>query len=115
MKMLYDAFYNHLLVIDFIVINDDSTMRAVLKYPSIGVRGQFLKSSKGKLDEETPDLFFLADPYHWVKIVSKHIFSIVNKSRAQGCGCTKSDALQFKKYWGYTIKKNREKIIEELS
>ena len=50
-----------------------------------------------------------------MKVVSKHIFTIVNKSRAQGCGCTKSDALQLKKYWGYTIKKNREKIMEELS
>ena len=55
LNMLYDALYNHFFVIDLIVINDDSTMRAVLNYPSIGVRGQFLKSSKGKLDEETPE------------------------------------------------------------
>ena len=37
LKMLDDAFYNHFFVIDFIVINNESTIQAVLKYPSIGV------------------------------------------------------------------------------
>ena len=50
-----------------------------------------------------------------MKVTAKHIFSIVNESRAQRCGCTKADALRIKKDWGYMIKKNREKIIEELS
>ena len=50
-----------------------------------------------------------------MKIVAKHIFSIVNESRAQQCGCTKAYALQIKKYLGYMIKKNRKKTIEELS
>ena len=66
MKMLKDAFYNHFLIIDVIVINDDSTMQAVLKHPSKGARVQVLKSSKGKLDEEIPDPSFLAEdlPLH---------------------------------------------------
>ena len=51
LKMLDDAFYNYLFVIDFIVINDDSTMRDVLKNPSEGAWGQVMKTSKGKLDE----------------------------------------------------------------
>ena len=42
---------------------------------------------------------------------SKQIFSIVRKSRAQRCGCTKADALQLKKDWGYMTKNNREKKI----
>ena len=74
-----------------------------------------MKSSKGKLDEEIPEPSFLADPFHCVKVVAKHIFSIANKSKAQRCGYTKADALQIKKDWGYMIKKNREKTIEELS
>ena len=73
-----------------------------------------MKSSKGKLDDEIPDPPFLADPSHRVKSVDKHIFSIVNKSRDQQCGCIKADALRLKKDWGYMIKKNRKKIIEEL-
>ena len=54
LKMVEDTLYNPFLIIDFIVINDDITMRAVLKYPSKGAQGQVLKSSKGKLDEEIP-------------------------------------------------------------
>ena len=90
-------------------------MRAVIKHPSIGVRGHFLKSPKVNLDEEIPEPSFLADPSDCVKAVAKHIFSIVNKSRAQRCGFIKADTLQLKKNWGYKIKNNREKTIEELS
>ena len=115
LNMVEDSFYNHLFIFDVIFGEDDSTMQSVLNNPSKGARGQVLKSSKGKLHEDIPEPSFLADPYHCVKVVSKHIFSIVKKSRAQGCGCTKSDALQLNKYWGYTIKKKREKIMEELS
>ena len=74
-KMVKDAFYN----IFFIV---DSTMLYFLKYPLIGIRVQFLKTSKVKLDAEIPEPLFLSDPSHRVKVVAKHIFSIVNKSRA---------------------------------
>ena len=105
--MVEDAFYNRFFINDAIVGNDNSTMRAALKHPSIGVRGQVLKTFKGKFDEKTPEPSFLADPSHRVKVVSKHIFSIVNESRAQRCGCTKADALLIKKDWGYTIKKYR--------
>ena len=50
-----------------------------------------------------------------MQVVAKHIISIVKESRDLLCGCTKADALRLKKYWGYMIKKNRGKTIEELS
>ena len=84
-------------------------MRAVLKHPSIGVRGQVLKTSKVKLDEEIIEPSFLAYPSHCVKVVAKQIFFIVNASRAQQCWCTKADALRLNKYWDYMIKKIRKK------
>ena len=62
LKMVENAFLNCFFVIDIIVRYDASTMRAVLKHPSKGARGQVLKSSKGKLDEEKPEPSFLADP-----------------------------------------------------
>ena len=99
LKMVEDSFYNRLFIIYFVVRNNDSTMQAVLKHISKGERGQVLNSSKGKIDEEIPDPSFLADPSHCMKVVAKHIFSIVNKIRAQRCGCTKADALRLKKYW----------------
>ena len=79
--MVEDAFYNHFFIFDVIVIDDDIKIRAVLNHPSIGVQGKVLKSSKGKLDEEIPEPSFLADPSHRVKVVSKHIFSVVKKVR----------------------------------
>ena len=56
--------------------------------------------------------YFFADPSHNVKFVAKHIFSIVNNGKAQICEFTKSDSLKLKKYWGYFIKKNRNKSLE---
>ena len=81
LKMVEDAFYNRFFIIDVIVSDDDSTMRAVLKHPYKGAQGQVLKSSKGKLHEDIPEPSFLADPSHRVKVVAKHIFSIVGESR----------------------------------
>ena len=82
LKMVEDALYNRYFIVDVIVSDDDSTMRAVLKHPSIGVRGQVLKTPKVKLDEEIPEPSFLADTSHRVKVFAKHIFFIVNKSRS---------------------------------
>ena len=115
LKMVEDTFYNRFFIIDVIVRNNDSTMRAVIKHPYKGARGQVLKSSKGKFDAEIPEPSFLTDPHHRVKVVTKHIFSIVNENRDLRFGCTKADALWIKKYWGYMIKKNEGKKIEELS
>ena len=93
LKIVEDAFYNCFFIIAVIVSDNGSTMQAVLKHQSKGARGQVLNSSKGKLDEEIPEPYFLADPSHRVKVVDKHIFSIVNESRDQRCGCTKADAI----------------------
>ena len=109
LKMVEDAYYNCFFIIDVIVSNDNSTVQAVLKHPSIGVRGQVIKTLKGKLDVKIPEPSFLADTSHRIKVVAKHIFYIVNDSKAQRCGCTIADALRLKKYWGYMIKKNWEK------
>ena len=83
LKMVEDAFYNRAFIVDVIVSDDDSTMQAALNHPLVGVWGQVLNTSNEKLDEEIPETSFLAYPSHRVKVVDKHIFSIVNESRAQ--------------------------------
>ena len=50
LKMVEDAFYNQFFIVDFIVSDNDRTIRAVLKHTLIGVQGQVLKTSKGKID-----------------------------------------------------------------
>ena len=89
LNMLEDAFYNHFFIIDVIISDNDNTMIAVLEHPYKGELGQVMKSSKGKLDEEILEPSFFADPSHHVKVLAKHIFSIVNESRYQQCICTK--------------------------
>ena len=56
----------------------------------------------------------LAYPSHCVKVVAKHIFSIVNDGKAHRCECTKAYAIRLKKDWGYMMKNNRGKNLEEL-
>ena len=110
--MVEYAFYNIAFIIGVIVSDGISTMQAVITHPLIGVWGQVLKTSKIKLDEEIPKPPFIAYPSHRLKVVAKQIFSIVNESRAQKCGCTKAYALRINKYWGYMIKKNKEKKLK---
>ena len=43
LKMVEDTFYNRFLIVEVIVSDDDSTMRDVIKHPSIGAQGQVLK------------------------------------------------------------------------
>ena len=83
--MVEDVFYNFFLIIDVIVSNDEITPRSVLEHPYKGAQGQVLRSSKVKLDEEISEPSLLADTSHCVKVVAKHIFSIVSKSKAQRC------------------------------
>ena len=51
LKIVQDAFYNRFFIVDVIVSDDYSSIRAVLKHSSIDVRGKVLKTSKGELDE----------------------------------------------------------------
>ena len=73
-----------------------------------------MKSLKRKFCEWIPMPSFLAYPSHRVKVFAKHIYSIVNDGNSHKFGCTKEDALKIKKYWGYMIKNNRNKSLEEF-
>ena len=55
LKMVEDAFHNRFFIVDIIVSDNDITTQAVLKHPSVGVRGKVLKTSKEKLDGEIPE------------------------------------------------------------
>ena len=85
LKMVEYAFYNFFEIIDVIVSNNESTLQSVLKHPYKCAQGQVPKSSKVKLDEEISEPSFLVDPSHCMKVVAKHIFSVVNESKAQRC------------------------------
>ena len=114
LNMVEDVFFHRFFIIYAIVRNDYGTMWAGLKHSSRGARGQVLNSFKGKLDEEIPVPSFLVDYSHSVKVVDKHIFSILKNGKAQQCVCTKAYYFWLKNYWGYMINNNRNKSLDEL-
>ena len=105
-KLLY---YNSdkQLTLEAIVADDDSTMRALLRWFSI-------INKRGRLPTEIPEPEWLADPSHRTKVIAKPIFNLANASKKIS-SCTKIDAIRFKKYVGYMLKRNRNRSISEIS
>ena len=114
LNMVEDSFCHHYFIISVIVSENESTVRAVLKHPSIGARGQVLSSHKGKLDGKIPVPSFLAYPSHGMNYVANNTFAAVSDSKSPQYGCTKSDALQLNKSQGYMINNNRNKSLDKL-
>ena len=105
---LYISLYqdsNKNIVLKDVVVDDDSSMRALLTHKAI--------NPKGRLPEEMPQPEWLADPSHRTKVVAKPIFLLSTLSMSSST-CTKVDAIRFKKYFGYMIKENRSKHISEI-
>ena len=84
--------------IEFIVSDDDSTMRAHLKHISA--------HQKGKLSIHIPEPVFLCDPSHRIKVMVKDIFGLALASNSKS-ECQKIDALRLKKYLGCWIGKSK--------
>ena len=77
LKMVEDALYVGFLIIYVTVSGDYITMQSVIKHPYKGAQGQVINLSNRKLDREIPEPYLLVDPSYCVKVVSKHICSIV--------------------------------------
>ena len=92
------ALHDRGISIEFIVSDDDSTMRATLQH--IGTH----KNGKLRLDVLVPT--FLCDPSHRIKVMVKDIFVMALSSDAK-CECKKIDALRLKKYIGCMIAKSK--------
>ena len=81
------------VVLKAIVVDDDSSMRALLRHPH--------DNSKEKLPLETPESEWLADPSHRTKIVAKPFYALAYLPKSQST-CTNVDAMRLKRYFGYT-------------
>ena len=93
------------IALQCIVSDDDSSMRALLKHST--------NHSKGKLKAEIPEPEWLADPSHRTKVVAKPFFALANAPKSHSV-CTKVDAIRVKKCYGYMIKNNCNKTIDEI-
>eukprot|EP00957_Ditylum_brightwellii_P144813 11029969-Ditylum_brightwellii.AAC.1 len=119
LELTIQAKCQHRFIVGFIVADDGSSMRAILKnsYKHLsammpgfvwthttpkedGRLGAKLQDT-GKLPLDVPQPKWLADPTHQTKGKGSSSISKVN-------------CLYLKKYWEYMLKQNRGKIIEEM-
>lgn len=94
------------IYIKYIVADDDSTMRSLLKHHTE-------EQKSGKLEREVIEPKWLADPSHRTKVVAKPIYALANAPKAKSL-VTKLDAMRVKKYYGYFIKQCRNLPFEEM-
>ena len=92
--------------LEYICADDDSSMRSLLRHETP-------TSKKGRLPDDIPEPAWLADPTHRIKVASKAIFVLAALPKKQST-CTLIDAIRFKRYYGYMLKVNRGKTLEEI-
>ena len=77
-KMVDSGLHHLCFIINIIVSDDVSTIKAVRNHPSRGAQDKVIKSSKGNLNEEIPVSSSLEDPSHHVNFIfANHFFAIV--------------------------------------
>ena len=109
-------------VVDAIVSDDDSTMRAHLCLPcpkepfdgeTPAQTRKRIKDDKGKLPHWIREPNFLADPTHRNKVVASKFYDLAT-ARVSMSRLTKTHAARLKKDWGYVVAQNKTKPIEEF-
>ena len=102
---MYMNYQNHYLYLKTIVVNNDSSIRALLKHR--------LCNPKRKLPADILEPEWLVDPSYLTKVVAKPIYLISLLSK-DSCSSTKVDVIQCEKCFGYMIKTNRSKSFSEI-
>ena len=90
-----------------VVSDDDTTMKSVIRHESSVAK-------KGRLPADIPEPIWLADPGHRIKVVAGKIYALANSNKSQST-CTNLDATRFKMNFGYMLKRNRNKTLEDIS
>ena len=86
------------VLVENIVSDDDSTMRAHLKHEDT--------AKNAKLPKDVHQPIFLCDPSHRIKVMVKDFFALALMSDSKS-ECKKIDALRLKKYFGCWIGKSK--------
>ena len=83
-------------------------MRAHLRHPNPNN-----KNNKGKVPTWVHEPTFMADPGHRKKSVAKYFYKLAS-AKVGTSRVTKGMAKRLKKNWGYMVKQNKGKTIEEF-
>ena len=118
-----EAYNKYHVVLGTIIADDDSTMRAQLKWSNedwmrhnkTTVHPTVLKNNKpvkrpntGLLPCPIPEPRFLADPSHRTKTFAGALFKLEKQKLAICKGLNKADCLKFKRDFGYMIKQLKD-------
>ena len=95
-------------VTDWIVSDDDTSMRAILKHKKTDS-----DTDKGKLPSHIPEPIFKADPSHRVKVVAKYFYALKNQKVADSI-MSGPIAARLKRSWRYMLKQNRFGTIDNF-
>ena len=95
--------YNGRLFIEYLVSDDDSSMRSHLRNVE----------NDGKLPIDIPEPIFLADPSHRIKTMCTPIYKMITSTKDPK-KCKKIDFLRVKKYTSCYIYQNRNAPLEDL-
>ena len=82
-NMAKNSYHHHYFITDVIISDDNITMKDVINHPRRIDWIQVMNKYKGNYFEEIPLPYFLADPSHKMKVVTKHVFIIENYGKAQ--------------------------------
>ena len=91
--------------VEFVVSDDDSTMRATLKH--VGTH------KHGKLPLHVTEPSFLCNPLHRIKVMEKEVIGLALMSNSKS-ECQKIDAMRLKKYIGCWIGKSKLMPFDEF-
>ena len=95
--------YDGRLYTEYIVSDDDSSMRSHLRHIDDG----------GKLPPNVPQPTFLADPSHRIKTMCSPIYKMITNTKDPS-KCKKIDFLRVKKYISCYIYQNKSSPLEDL-
>ena len=91
------------LFIEYLVSDDDSSLRSHLRHAENG----------GKLAANVPELSFLADPSHRIKTMCSPIYKMITNTKDPS-KCKKIDFFRVKKYTSCYIYQNRNKPLDDF-
>lgn len=95
-KALKKLFYEKKVIVRTVVIDNDSTTKAILSHRTNE------KGSRGELPPEHPPLTFRSDKNHQVRCFGKHVWALARQPK-KTCILTKVDAKRLKRNFPYFI------------
>ena len=102
-NILYNT-SNKILTLNTIVADNDFIMKALLQHEN---------NKKDRLPSDIHQHEWIVDPSHRTKVVAKKVYLLASLSK-NASSCTKVDKIRFKKYFGYTLKTNKNNSISEI-